>query len=139
MKYCDQRIGVTFSLSVTGNATLECGGRAERRHRLSFDLRCPKRIKAVSALRSAAALQSVVPSAPRKNCKGRVHMSDRKNASLAEVDPVVAEAIDNEVARQANGLELIASENFVSEAVLEAAGSVFTNKYAEGYPGKRYY
>lgn len=66
-------------------------------------------------------------------------MTDSRNASLAEVDPVIAEAIDNEVARQANGLELIASENFVSEAVLEAAGSVFTNKYAEGYPGKRYY
>ncbi|HEX5876105.1 MAG TPA: serine hydroxymethyltransferase, partial [Pyrinomonadaceae bacterium] len=62
-----------------------------------------------------------------------------RNAPLAEVDPVIAGAIDNEVARQANGLELIASENFVSEAVLEAAGSVFTNKYAEGYPGKRYY
>ncbi len=65
--------------------------------------------------------------------------TDSRNASLAEVDPVIARAIDNEVARQANGLELIASENFVSEAVLEAAGSVFTNKYAEGYPGKRYY
>lgn len=66
-------------------------------------------------------------------------MSDSRNASLAEVDPIIANAIDHEVARQANGLELIASENFVSEAVLEAAGSVFTNKYAEGYPGKRYY
>ena len=62
-----------------------------------------------------------------------------RNSSLAEVEPIIAGAIDNEVARQANGLELIASENFVSEAVLEAAGSVFTNKYAEGYPGKRYY
>jgi len=61
------------------------------------------------------------------------------NLSLAEIDPLIANAIDSEVARQANGLELIASENFVSEAVLEAAGSVFTNKYAEGYPGKRYY
>src|SRR6202051_4842883 len=70
--------------------------------------------------------------------EGRL-MSDQRNASLSEVDPVIANAIDNEVARQANGLELIASENFVSEAVLEAAGSVFTNKYAEGYPGKRYY
>jgi glycine hydroxymethyltransferase len=58
---------------------------------------------------------------------------------LAEVDPDVAAAIDNEVRRQHEGLELIASENFVSEAVLEAMGSVFTNKYAEGYPGKRYY
>lgn len=66
-------------------------------------------------------------------------MTDSRNSPLAEVDPLIAGAIDNEVARQANGLELIASENFVSEAVLEAAGSVFTNKYAEGYPGKRYY
>jgi glycine hydroxymethyltransferase len=63
----------------------------------------------------------------------------RMNLPLAEVDPEVAEAIRNEVRRQATGLELIASENFVSEAVLEAMGSVFTNKYAEGYPGKRYY
>src|SRR2546421_2433238 len=66
-------------------------------------------------------------------------MTDLRNAPLSEVDPLISEAIDNEVARQANGLELIASENFVSEAVLEAMGSVFTNKYAEGYPGKRYY
>src|SRR5580698_6137246 len=58
---------------------------------------------------------------------------------LLDVDPEIAAAIDNEVRRQHEGLELIASENFVSEAVLEAAGSVFTNKYAEGYPGKRYY
>jgi glycine hydroxymethyltransferase len=58
---------------------------------------------------------------------------------LHEADPQVAAAIDNEVRRQHEGLELIASENFVSEAVLEAMGSVFTNKYAEGYPGKRYY
>jgi glycine hydroxymethyltransferase len=66
-------------------------------------------------------------------------MSNLPTLPLAEVDPLIANAIDNEVARQANGLELIASENFVSEAVLEAMGSVFTNKYAEGYPGKRYY
>jgi glycine hydroxymethyltransferase len=58
---------------------------------------------------------------------------------LYEVDPEISNAIVNEVRRQHEGLELIASENFVSEAVLEAAGSVFTNKYAEGYPGKRYY
>jgi len=58
---------------------------------------------------------------------------------LYESDPQIATAIDNETRRQHEGLELIASENFVSEAVLEAAGSVFTNKYAEGYPGKRYY
>src|SRR5436305_12533010 len=66
-------------------------------------------------------------------------MNKLLNLPLAEIDPLIANAIDNEVARQANGLELIASENFVSEAVLEAMGSVFTNKYAEGYPKKRYY
>jgi glycine hydroxymethyltransferase len=59
--------------------------------------------------------------------------------SLAEADAEIAAAITNEARRQAEGLELIASENFVSTAVLEAAGSVMTNKYAEGYPGKRYY
>jgi glycine hydroxymethyltransferase len=59
--------------------------------------------------------------------------------SLAETDPDIAAAIQNETRRQADGLELIASENFVSRAVLEAAGSVMTNKYAEGYPGRRYY
>jgi glycine hydroxymethyltransferase len=64
---------------------------------------------------------------------------DPMSRPLAEVDPQIADAIDNEVRRQHEGLELIASENFVSEAVLEAMGSVFTNKYAEGYPGKRYY
>jgi len=58
---------------------------------------------------------------------------------LADVDPAIAGAIDSEVNRQARTLELIASENFVSEAVLQALGSVMTNKYAEGLPGKRYY
>ncbi|MGH9639291.1 MAG: serine hydroxymethyltransferase [Bryobacteraceae bacterium] len=58
---------------------------------------------------------------------------------LAEADPEVFEAIQQEAKRQNTRLELIASENFVSEAILEAAGTVFTNKYAEGYPGKRYY
>ncbi|MGH9498072.1 MAG: serine hydroxymethyltransferase [Terriglobales bacterium] len=66
-------------------------------------------------------------------------MKNPMSLPLLEVDPDVAAAIDNEVRRQHEGLELIASENFVSEAVLEAMGSVFTNKYAEGYPGKRYY
>src|SRR2546426_3074775 len=65
--------------------------------------------------------------------------ANRMSVPLFEVDPQAAHAIDNEVRRQHEGLELIASENFVSEAVLEAMGSVFTNKYAEGYPGKRYY
>ena len=60
-------------------------------------------------------------------------------ASLASSDPEIANQIQNEIARQHEGLEMIASENFVSRAVLEAAGTVFTNKYAEGYPGKRYY
>jgi glycine hydroxymethyltransferase len=65
--------------------------------------------------------------------------SENLSLPLATVDPDVAAAIDQEVRRQHEGLEMIASENFVSEAVLESAGSVFTNKYAEGYPGKRYY
>ena len=58
---------------------------------------------------------------------------------LTSVDPEIAAAIQKEAERQEDGLELIASENFVSRAVLEATGSVMTNKYAEGYPGKRYY
>jgi glycine hydroxymethyltransferase len=66
-------------------------------------------------------------------------MTDRMALSLAQADPEIAAAIDHETLRQHEGLEMIASENFVSEAVLEAAGSVFTNKYAEGVPGKRYY
>jgi len=61
------------------------------------------------------------------------------SASLAASDPEIAAQITHEIARQHEGLEMIASENFVSRAVLEAAGTVFTNKYAEGYPGKRYY
>jgi len=64
---------------------------------------------------------------------------NRSSRPLEQVDPEIAGAIANETQRQHEGLELIASENFVSEAVLEAMGSVFTNKYAEGYPGKRYY
>jgi glycine hydroxymethyltransferase len=63
----------------------------------------------------------------------------RMKRPLAEVDPDVYSAIQKELERQNSRLELIASENFTSEAVLEATGSIFTNKYAEGYPGKRYY
>jgi glycine hydroxymethyltransferase len=63
----------------------------------------------------------------------------RMARSLAETDPEIYDAIQHELERQNTRIELIASENFTSEAVLEAAGSVFTNKYAEGYPGKRYY
>jgi glycine hydroxymethyltransferase len=68
-------------------------------------------------------------------------MNDQQRMArpLAETDPEIFEAIQHEVERQNTRLELIASENFTSEAVLEATGSVFTNKYAEGYPGKRYY
>jgi glycine hydroxymethyltransferase len=66
-------------------------------------------------------------------------MTDRMSLPLAQADPEVAAAIEHERFRQHEGLEMIASENFVSEGVLEAAGSIFTNKYAEGYPGRRYY
>src|SRR6186713_2046521 len=66
-------------------------------------------------------------------------MSDFFTSGVSDVDSLISGAIDDEVRRQTNGLELIASENFVSEAVLEAMGSVLTNKYAEGYPGRRYY
>ena len=61
------------------------------------------------------------------------------NDTLTQADPEIAEAVANELKRQRNKIELIASENIASKAVLEATGSVFTNKYAEGYPGKRYY
>src|SRR5437016_4530278 len=68
-------------------------------------------------------------------------MNDQQRMArpLAETDPEIFDAIQHEVERQNTRLELIASENFTSEAVLEATGSVFTNKYAEGYPGRRYY
>src|SRR5687768_13960940 len=64
---------------------------------------------------------------------------DFQTASLADLDPEIARVLDRELARQQGTLEMIASENFVPQAVLEAAGSVLTNKYAEGYPGRRYY
>lgn len=68
-----------------------------------------------------------------------MNQQQRMAQPLAEADPDIYRAIQQELDRQNTRLELIASENFVSEAILEAAGSVFTNKYAEGYPGKRYY
>jgi glycine hydroxymethyltransferase len=68
-----------------------------------------------------------------------MNASERMGRSLSEVDPDIYEAIQRELDRQNTRLELIASENFTSEAVIEATCSVFTNKYAEGYPGKRYY
>src|SRR4249919_2090895 len=66
-------------------------------------------------------------------------MNNPMSRPLAEVDPEIYDAIRHETERQGSQLELIASENFTSEAVLEATGTVLTNKYAEGYPGKRYY
>ena len=66
-------------------------------------------------------------------------MSLEHNASLRDADPVVARLIDRELRRQQHGLELIASENFASRAVIDAMGTPLTNKYAEGYPGRRYY
>ncbi len=66
-------------------------------------------------------------------------MTDYLNSHLAQIDPEVAEQIDNERRRQQSGLEMIASENHTSVAIMEAQGSVLTNKYAEGYPGRRYY
>src|SRR5579884_2694756 len=69
----------------------------------------------------------------------KTEANDRMQRPLEAVDPRIAELLREEAVRQATGLELIPSENLVSEAVLEAMGSVLTNKYAEGYPGKRYY
>src|SRR6266511_4873322 len=79
----------------------------------------------------------------RVSILSKIRMSDLPDdfqaAPLAEVDPDIARVLDRELARQQGTLEMIASENFVPQAVLDAAGSVLTNKYAEGYPGKRYY
>src|SRR6202158_3873620 len=75
----------------------------------------------------AAMIQSCLP------------MENRMSRPLADVDPEISDAIRQETERQHSQLELIASENFTSEAILEATASVFTNKYAEGYPGRRYY
>lgn len=66
-------------------------------------------------------------------------MVDAFNQSIAELDPEIAEVLERELGRQRQQLEMIASENFVPRAVLQAQGSVLTNKYAEGYPGRRYY
>jgi glycine hydroxymethyltransferase len=79
------------------------------------------------------------PSSSAKLSAMTTEANTRMNRPLDTVDPQIAELLREEAKRQATGLELIPSENLVSEAVLEAMGSVFTNKYAEGYPGKRYY
>src|SRR6184192_1140064 len=90
-------------------------------------------------------IKSLLSSAARAARKRGLAMTpltsadDRMNRPLDSVDPQIADLLREEARRQATGLELIPSENLVSEAVLEAMGSIFTNKYAEGYPGKRYY
>jgi len=91
--------------------------------------------------------EEAAPSAPEKKRESEpMSMTDAQGgesrffqASLAEVDPELADAVKSELGRQRDEIELIASENIVSRAVLEAQGSVLTNKYAEGYPGRRYY
>src|SRR5512140_1725972 len=80
----------------------------------------------------------MIPRAPATE-PARTTAASALERPLAQVDPELARAIRSEVHRQQSTVELIASENFVSEAVLEAMGSPLTNKYAEGYPGKRYY
>jgi glycine hydroxymethyltransferase len=79
------------------------------------------------------------PSSPETDTQGRIVLSSLLNTSLHEVDPDVAAAVDAELNRQQSTLEMIASENFAPVSVMEAQGSVLTNKYAEGYPGRRYY
>src|SRR5262249_27427176 len=76
----------------------------------------------------------------RRKARGCYEQATMENTRpLSEVDPAIASLLRQETQRQEEGLELIASENFVSPAVLEAVGSTLTNKYAEGYPGRRYY
>ena len=78
-------------------------------------------------------------SAPSRVAAASIRSNSFFSAALADADPEIARAIELELGRQRDGIELIASENIVSRAVLEAQGSVMTNKYAEGYPGRRYY
>jgi len=76
---------------------------------------------------------------PRENCKKAAPVKESTMSALQQADPEIWGAIEREKVRQKSGLELIASENYTSAAVLEAAGTILTNKYAEGYPGRRYY
>src|SRR4029077_7197923 len=76
---------------------------------------------------------------PPRAARGQDRLMIDRRAPLAKADPAIAQLIRREVERQEHGLELIASENFVSVAVMEAMGTALTNKYAEGLPGKRYY
>src|SRR3979411_2387700 len=111
----------------------------------SADSRCSRPLLTVR-LHTASGAGAIHGTSPAQRLRNRsengiIHTMKTNPMSrpLAEFDPQIANAIDSETRRQHEGLELIASENFVSEAVLEAMGSVFTNKYAEGYPAKRYY
>src|SRR5260370_2445787 len=93
-----------------------------------------------NALRLGLTMQNSSPIPPPDAVKISLIMkSNWMSQPLSETDPQIASALDDESRRQHEGLELIASENFVSEAVLEPMGSVFTNTHPEGYPGKRYY
>src|SRR5690606_26954134 len=85
------------------------------------------------------AVRGRAPRAPRSRHRAGGIMSINFTASLREADPTVASLVDAELTRRRDGLELIASENFASRAVIDAMGTPLTNKYAEGYPGKRYY
>src|SRR6476620_11826253 len=87
----------------------------------------------------AHGLKAVPPKRANEDMTKTTEANARMERVLGDVDPVIAGLLQEEAQRQATGLELIPSENLVSEAVLEAMGSVFTNKYAEGYPGRRYY
>src|SRR5262245_2750043 len=80
-----------------------------------------------------------LPAAGEASADGRAKPLENQEMSLAQQDPQIGELIAREAQRQSSTLELIASENHVSGAVMEAAGSILTNKYAEGYPGARYY
>ena len=80
-----------------------------------------------------------MPMSASENTIQTLENNDFFNRSLSEADPALAKSIDEEMSRQKNQIELIASENIVSKAVLEAQGSIMTNKYAEGYSGRRYY
>src|SRR5271169_4820635 len=91
------------------------------------------------SLRHSRILDSVFCILSRSGTLELMTDSESMSRPLSAVDPEIYDAIQHEVERQHSRLELIASENFTSEAVLQATGSVFTNKYAEGYPGKRYY
>src|SRR5581483_11056528 len=98
----------------------------------------PSKTKFITALRAAGLCMPATNRLPATSkCETRRTMTEQERMArpLAQVDPEIADLIRKETERQNSRLELIASENFTSEAILEAAGSVFTNKYAEGYPG----